>query len=226
MTLISLFTDASFDHKRHTAGWGAWARHDAKRVYNGGGVNHTVKDATEAEMIAMWEGINMLRRCLMFSDDVQDDVIIQIDNMRVATCLPWWWPHDRPKGVGPSASHKRPAPRTYHERRIMEALTKFNLEHPYVRLIGRHVKGHNRRGMREGEKRSVVNDIVDRLASRGRQMAQRQKETRGFPTDEEVALFPLLLYPQDRVELYKPRAKNPALPDLPENVIDFSRLND
>lgn len=83
--LVTLFTDASFDHERQVAGWGYWAR-DADRSDEGGGMlMGTVQTVGAAELRAVVEAVRRLAGQGMFERNHR--LLVKVDNLAVVETL-------------------------------------------------------------------------------------------------------------------------------------------
>lgn len=189
-TLVSLFTDASYNHNTQRGGWGAWARGSKGRVYNGGPFFHECSDPAEAELLAIAEGLKMCIRggLIMYGYGI----LIQTDNMRVAHMMPIWSPA-RNTTATQSRRSKIPQPRNEYEREAMYYI--HDIEKKYgLRIMGRWIKGHNHK--KAQTKRSWINELVDKLAGKGRKLADKKYYNQNLIVDN-------LLYKPDRKDAAK-----------------------
>jgi len=160
--LVSLFTDASVNHQKQSGGWGAWARSERGKVWDGGMITHHLTSSNEAEAIAVLRGAALAHHVGILMPG--DTVIVQLDNQHVCRSLNWSWEKGSPMmpQIRPDYS------RTEHEISTLDAITEFELRHN-IQIASRWIKGHT-----NGETpRTYVNNACDSLANKGRKMAEK-----------------------------------------------------
>lgn len=158
--LITLFADASYSDFKNRGGWGAWAKDSTTRVYNGGGLFAEMRDSTTAEILGIWEGLEMCYRNRMVGPACT--ILVQCDNLHAVNFMP--------------ATHLKGKPRRYHSprtpRNILEHQVRVKIDRlmqvTQCQIYGRHVPGHKN----DPSARTWVNNLCDKLASKGRKMAE------------------------------------------------------
>lgn len=161
---VTMFADASVRYSHKTAGWGYWIKGDSRHAHmKGGPILPYTNDVGLAELIAIKRGLETARDINYFMPD--DRVImIQSDSMNALTCMrivrksikvskhP-----DSKVGMFQRLNVDIPAAKWEAVKEILIITDKLGLE-----IVVRHVKGHS-----EGNGRSWVNRMCDRLAKKG-----------------------------------------------------------
>ena len=166
---VTIFTDASFDPKTKSAGWGCWIKTTgASSVMKGGKINHPCRDSSEAELCAIANGIAVARACGWLRGA---EVMIQSDSLdALSTVRKALKCEDRPADKGLPVPKRRKEFRTGTTDVIDFILATVADEQAVVAT--RHVRGHQ-----TGSGRAWVNREVDRLANKGRKSSHSKKET-------------------------------------------------
>lgn len=140
--LISLFTDASFSHKKREGGWAFWAKKKNITAWGGGKFKRQLRSSNEAELCAVANAVVELEKRRILTANCH--VLIQTDSDHTVRAF--------------SKSPPTMSPLEIEARQIVVNRAKhnqwsFNL---------RHVKGHSS----NSAKRFIVNNLVDRHAGR------------------------------------------------------------
>lgn len=156
--LLTLFCDASFDHKTAAGGWGAWAkREDWPRGKDACGRVFGAHNSTEAELLGIAEAITV-SLALGWLD--QADVMIQCDNLAALAVIYYSADGiDTPTKNGIRiADHGKPDISPVMRRALQSTTEALGGK----RVFLRHVKGHSDASCG----RSWVNKQCDLLAKR------------------------------------------------------------
>jgi len=141
--IVSIFSDASYDHKLRVGGWGAWARSDRGMESGGGAFAVSPSNPEEAEGYALVNALHFAFRSGIAMPG--DRIVAGVDN----------------EGVLQLVRGERPASHDW-QRLVLRHLERF-ADEARVRFDFRHVKAHApRRGGR-----NFVNNVCDRLAKQG-----------------------------------------------------------
>jgi ribonuclease HI len=175
---LTLSVDASFCHRTHAAGYGAWAKKAtfAKGLIFGGPLPRGITNAGEAEL----GGIALALRYLLEREHLAglDRLMVQSDSLRslqlIARALPGVRIANHAKAAAVTKAQLQPS--------AMEAkaLVAVKARVEQLDLLVRHVRGHKR-----GQKRQWVNRMCDAearrhmLAERARLDAEVDQETQG-----------------------------------------------
>lgn len=150
--LVSIFSDASYDHEQFVGGWGAWVKSDRGMKTGGGPFMVYPRDVQEAEGFALVNAIHFAFKSGIAQP--RDRIVVGVDNTSVLQI---------------ARREKDPTYRWQHI--VLRHLDQFI----HVRDVSfdfRHVKGHaERRGGR-----NYVNGICDRLAKEGLRLARQRNE--------------------------------------------------
>ena len=164
---LTLFVDASFCHRTHAAGYGAWAKKAAfeKGLIFGGPLPQGISNAGEAEL----GGIALALRYLLEQQHLAelDRLMVQSDSLRSLQLISQVLPGVR------IANHAEAAPVTKAQLQpsAMEAkaLEAIGARVSELDLLVRHVRGHKR-----GQQRQWVNRMCDAEARR-QMLAERAR---------------------------------------------------
>lgn len=173
-TLVTIFADASYDHRTGAAGFGCWIKGGGAAITHGGPL-HTVANSTDAELAALAEALDYAiyrgevgrGRTVMLQSDCEGALSTMMKIMVDVT-------HSR----GPDDSVEvRPARRLMASLANSPALDKLRrLQQAHdLKIVVRHVRGHQGRNH---SGRSWVNSECDMLARRGRKEAEKQMAVR------------------------------------------------
>lgn len=172
--LITLFTDASYCHKTHAAGWGMWARSFVWKhpLFKGGQIQHNVSSSAEAELWAISHALCVLedrKRILQ-----EQRLMVQSDCMRALAIL-----RDGLGATDTAHSSGLSVDQNCHFITPIEQEALWviqNVRDTYgLDLCVRHVKGHS-----DGDGRSWVNRTCDIIA-RKHMRAQQSHFLQGNP---------------------------------------------
>lgn len=141
-TLISLFTDASFQHTTLIGGWGFWARKDNVRAWGKGKFKRPLVNSFEAEMCAIANSIVELERRQILLRDCH--VLIQTDNQQAVNVF--------------MKDHKCSSPIAVEAK----SLVINHAKHNQWSFTLRWIKGHS-----SGAPRQWANNFADKLAGEG-----------------------------------------------------------
>ena len=178
--LVSLFTDASLQPEKKTAGWGCWVRSERGRAWEGGSFEFAVSTSNEAEAWAIVRGLEFsLESGVLWPRDV---IILQSDNKHVICSLPFMWNKGENMVQQPRPTYKR----TELEVEALDQIQAFQKKHQ-VSVAGRWVKGHSR----SGESRNYINNVCDRLARQGRASLENGSPVKHYNRGKEVHLVSL-----------------------------------
>lgn len=146
--LVTVFSDASYDHRLQLAGWGAWAKSERRRAYDGGRMRGTILNSSEAEVLAAVNAIAMaISRGVIGKGD---RIILEADCLRVQYAFA--------SEVRLTSNEKLAMQHWAHQKTMLE-----------LSLIYRHVPGHTQ----GNEPRLWVNNLCDRLARDGLRQARK-----------------------------------------------------
>jgi len=156
---LTLFVDASFCHRTHAAGYGAWAKKAtfAKGLIFGGRLPKGITNAGEAEL----GGIALALRYLLEQQHLAglDRLMVQSDSLRSLQLIARALPRARIANHAEAAAvTKAQVAPTVMEAKALMAI-KGRVEQ--IDLLVRHVRGHKR-----GQKRQWVNRKCDAEARR------------------------------------------------------------
>jgi len=167
---VTIFADASHDHRARVAGWGAWIKADGRNsITCGAAMKGTVASATEAELCALANALTVARlRGVLSAGCV---VMMQSDCLVALAILRSKIPdiEDRPAAGGLAVDPIRRMKLTKVHlaavdvvREIVTALD--------ISIVVRHVRGHQ-----PGGGRQWVNAAVDQIA----RQAMRHRRGKG-----------------------------------------------
>ena len=158
---VTIFADASHDHKARVAGWGAWIKADGRSsITCGAAMKGAVASTTEAELCALANALTVARLRGVLSR--RSVVMMQSDCMVALAVLRSKIPNveDRPAlgglAVDPIRRMKLTKVQLAAVDVIYEIVTAFEIS-----IITRHVRAHQRGGGRQW-----VNAAVDQIARR------------------------------------------------------------
>ncbi len=156
---LTLFVDASFCHRTHAAGYGAWAKKAAfeKGLIFGGPLPRGISNAGEAEL----GGIALALRFLLEQQHLAglDRLMVQSDSLRSLQLIARAVPRVRiAKHAEAAAVTKAQLTPSAMEAKALVAI-KARVDR--LDLLVRHVRGHKR-----GQQRQWVNRVCDAEARR------------------------------------------------------------
>ena len=174
---LTLFVDASFCHRTHAAGYGAWAKKAAfaKGLIFGGPLPRGITNAGEAEL----GGIALALRFLLEQQHLNglDRLMVQSDSLRslqlISQVLPGVRIANHADAAAVSKAHLVPS--------AMEAkaLVAIKGRVSELDLLVRHVRGHKR-----GQNRQWVNRMCDAEARRHMLAERARLDNKVGPVDE------------------------------------------
>jgi ribonuclease HI len=165
MSLVTMFTDASWNRKTHQAVWASWAKLNGETIRNSGQLKSTVPQIGTAELVAIANGLYCISK--QFQHAKGDKILIQTDSLEAIHAI-----------------NGQEHPRA-QDRAIVVHIKAFAETHGWL-LELRHVKGH--RGT--SSPRHAVNTWCDKECRRlmGLALAPRSAEVIPFP-DPQPDLF-------------------------------------
>jgi ribonuclease HI len=178
---VTIFADASHDHRARIAGWGAWIKADGQpSITCGAAMKGRIGTTSEAELCALANALTVARlravlapgHVVMLQSDCVDALAI-IRN-RIAAV------EDRPVtgGVTVVPGKKKRKLSNIHSAAI--AVIEGIVVSLDITLITRHVRGHRR-----GDGRQWVNGEVDRIARKA--MRERRDALQPEPASRPTA---------------------------------------
>lgn len=165
MTLVTLFTDASFHHRRHLGTWAAWIRMNGRTERASGILKDKQDNSCSAELSAIANALVVMQQ--RFTITGHSRVIIQTDCLEAITAIV-------------NRSHTRP-----QQNEIVKYIRQFFATNKY-QLDLRHVKGHKGAETR----RSAVNTFCDEECRRqmGLALAMIDEEQLEMPLENQKPL--------------------------------------
>lgn len=156
MSMLTLFTDASFCSDTKASGYGAWAKADGwpKGRFFGDRLP-PCNNSGEAELTAIARALDDLDRLSMLHGI--RTIMVQVDNVRVLELLVRF-------ANASIAPHEHSASVEYREKLIPAPGERRSIDSIVARkiaLVVRQVRGHSNYGSRES-----VNNVCDRIARR------------------------------------------------------------
>jgi ribonuclease HI len=158
---VTIFADASHDHKARVAGWGAWIKADGRpSITCGAAMKEPIPSTVEAELCALANALVVARlRGVLARRDV---VMLQSDSQTALGIILSKIPGvaDRPAAGGLTVDEVRKMKLTKLHAAAVAVIGEIvaTLD---VALVTRHVRGHQ-----PGGGRQWVNAEVDRIARR------------------------------------------------------------
>jgi ribonuclease HI len=158
---VTIFADASHDHRARVAGWGAWIKADGRSsITCGAAMKGPVASATEAELCALANALTVARlrgvlcgRCVVM---MQSDCLVALAILR--SKIPNVEDRPAPGGLAVDPIRRMKLTKVHLAavdvvREIVTALE--------ISIVTRHVRGHQ-----PGGGRQWVNAAVDQIARR------------------------------------------------------------
>lgn len=141
MSLVTLFTDASWSSTHRIGVWAMWAKCDGKTIRHSGKFNSPMRQSGTAELGAISYGLIQVAAGFTLTDDTK--VIVQTDSQEAITAYT--------RGLHPRQE----------DRAIASHIKDFARSHGW-RLDFRHVKGHKG----NATPRNAVNNWCDKECHR------------------------------------------------------------
>lgn len=138
---VTLYTDASYSHHDHAAGWGIWARSEFGRIVKNGKAPDWIRDGNAAEIYAVVAGLEQI----VETWPGVSGVLVNSDSEAVLRAI-----------AGGTIRHG-------HLQQCAKMMREISKKHG-IRLRAKYVRAHGR----GKDVRTWLNNAVDRLASRGR----------------------------------------------------------
>jgi ribonuclease HI len=158
---VTIFADASYDHRARVAGWGAWIKADGRSsITCGAAMKGPVASATEAELCALANALTVARlrgvlsgRCVVM---MQSDCLVALAILR--SKIPDVEDRPAPGGlaVDPIKRMKLTKVHLAAVDVVREIVTALGIS-----IVTRHVRAHQ-----PGGGRQWVNAAVDQIARR------------------------------------------------------------
>jgi ribonuclease HI len=136
MTLVTMFSDASFNRRRHIGVWAIWAKCNGTTIRHSGRCRLPVVEIGTAELMAIANGLYCVARA--FDLPKGSKIIVQTDSMEAIAAI-----------------QTKPHPRLL-DRTVAESINNFFLKRNIVMDL-RHIKAHTS----NPDNRSAVNRMCD-----------------------------------------------------------------